>query len=260
MNLTTKHVVKTAILFSICLGFSHIDLVAFGSNGYSVSMVDTIKIGNTSPTGSGGNIWTDQYPIMVITPDDHKLKSIRIYIVSTSKVDSLRLIVKSNPSYGCSTIGGVASPFGNDSYTIGISENILPVAGAWNQFEFEPPIQVTDSIFIWPDLLQQIQPRIQFASTGNEDSLYFASCASGGNILTNDYQSEFTFVPASNCGQHIAVVDDSQGLVQADTISSTAIITMGRNIVYQAAQIHLIAPFEVELQAVLETQATPCNN
>ena len=220
---------------------------------------DTIKIGNTAQTGNGGQIMTDQYPAIVISPSNSKLHSVRIYISTVAQTDSLRFIAKSNPSWSCSGIGGKANPFISDIYTLGFSENTLVSPNSWNEFVFDPPLSTSDTIYVWPDLLQMIQPRIEFAYGGFEDSLLYANCVFS-SIGQNDYRCEFSFIENPVCPDIENVVNDTSSIVTSDTISSTAIIGGSKNIIYDASvEVRLLHPFEVVQGGVFECNISGCN-
>jgi hypothetical protein len=244
-------------------------LSAFVSDERSISFFiwdnvpsDTIYIGNQNYS-NGSVIMTDQDAFVCIPPQSSELHAIDLFFSSFTTRDSLRVLVKSKPSYSCPGIGGIATPFGNDQYFMGWSKNILPDSG-WNTFVFVPPLPMTaDTIFVWPDLIQQVYPRVnRAATTSQRDSIFYLNGIYCGNgIVTWDLMSEARFTQWPPCDSNAMVIDDSNSCIVADTISSTAMIAGGENITYNYNSYTLLEhPFEIANNATLEINFINCRD
>ncbi len=157
----------------------------------------SLVIANTT-LGSGSKIMTDQDGLVVIVPSGKSLASIELYFsaISTLNSDSSRLLVKNQRSWSCAPLGN-ANPFISDQYTLGISVNTKVQVG-WNKYVFHSPILISsDTIFIWPDLLHQINPRVAYAlgNTPEIRSMTGTSCANPSSSTSSlDYVCRLTFI------------------------------------------------------------------
>ncbi len=191
------------------------------------NLQDTIIISNTT-LGSGSKIMTDQDALIVISPKESKLEKIELYFtnISTLNSDSLRLLVKSESSWSC-PVFGQANPFIMDSLTLGITRNTEVQVG-WNTFVFQEPIDISsDSIFIWPDLTQQVNPRIPYA-LGNKAELLNLNGSLCGNISNGrsmlDYACKVTFTKLKPCLPKLELTVYDSICYRADTIIASSVI------------------------------------
>jgi len=231
------------------------EMLAFGSS-------DTLIIENTS-LGSGSKIMTDQDGLVIIVPSGNELSRIEIYYssISTLNSDSSRLLVKTQRSWSCAPLGN-ANPFSSDQYTLAFSKNTKVQVG-WNKYEFENPIPITsDTIFIWPDLIQQINPRVVYAQGNTPEirSMTGTSCANpNASTSSLDYACKLSFISKPVCPSFLFINHSDSTCYYADSILSKASIGMNKTITYFSKnQVLLDTTFEVLEQASLVIDMDGC--
>jgi len=250
-----------AILFGVSARLTHSDLYENASLGPGT---DTTYISSTN-IGVGGKIMTDQDALMVMVDTSKKLLYVDLYYSSISTVnsDSSRIFVKSQRSWSCSPLGN-AHPFMTDQYTLGLSKNVLVQTG-WNRYEFDPPIDLTsDTIYIWPDLIQQVFPRTVY-STDNDlliRSLNGSLCASPTSSSSSfDYSCSLAFLGESGCVPFLEILDSKSECYGADTISAKTIIQNTDSITYLSKdEVCLDTSFTVDLGGMLVIDMDGCEN
>ena len=224
---------------------------------------DSIVIENTQ-IGSGSKIMTDQDALVILPPPGKKLASIALYYssITTNVSDSSRLWVKSQRSWSCAPLGN-AHPLQNDSYTLGLTNNVEVQLG-WNHYTFDQPISIpSDSIFIWPDLIQQVQPRVVYGSGNMPEigNLTNSSCATfGSDVSILDYVCRLTFVSAEPCPPFLFITDSDSSCYAADTILARTMILNGADITYLSKdEVVLDTTYEVQDSALLTINMSGCH-
>lgn len=238
--------------------------ISLGSSEFFEFETDSLVVGNRT-INTGSKIMTDQDALMILPPSGSKLSSIELYFssISTNVSDSSRLWVKRQRSWSCAPLGN-ANPFQWDQYTLGQTQNI-PVQVGWNKYIFEQPIDISsDTIYIWPDLIQQIQPRIDYAS-GNDPDIWNVNsflCASPPNDLHPlDYRCELVFTQNPPCPPVTIVTNSDSVCYAGDTIEARAVIQTGKSITYLSSDlVTLDTSFEVQSSAYFEVDMSGCDN
>ncbi len=226
--------------------------------------LDTSIVANTQ-IGSGSKIMTDQDALVIITPPGAKLASIELYYLNviTTNSDSSRLWIKSQRSWSCAPLGN-AHPFQHDQFTLAITDNIAVDTG-WNRYSFPEPITLnSDTIYIWPDLIQQIQPRIPYA-LGNNNSIAnltnFSCATPGQDISILDYVCSLTFLTPPPCISILEITDSDSICYAADTLIARTLIDSGKQINYLSRSYVLLdSTFEIEPTASLIVDMSGCEN
>lgn len=223
---------------------------------------DTTLISNRA-IGTGGKIMTDQDALVAVVPSGQKLSGISMYYSSISTVtsDSSRLFVKSQRSWSCAPLGN-ANPLQSDQYTLGITKNLKAQLG-WNNYVFEQPVEINvDTIYVWPDLIQQIQPRVVYAQGNNAHlgNLSGTLCATlGSDISVLDYASELVLVADISCPPILIVTDSDSTCYAGDTLLARTQINISDSIVYLSKdQVVLDTTFSVDSSALLMIDMTGC--
>lgn len=225
---------------------------------------DTTIIKNDS-VGIGSRIMTDQDALVILPPGNSKLVSIDLYFTSVTTInsDSSRLYIKSLPSWSCGNNGG-SHPFQSDQYTLGITNNIAVDTG-WNHYPIENPIDITsDSIFIWPDLVQQINPRIAFAGGINHPSIMRMNgtlCGNSSNKGTHstDFACALRFISEEDCPSFLTITDSDSTCYAADTIVADVLIGPNNSISYLSRyEVLLDTTFEVSEMSSLIVDMNGC--
>ena len=213
---------------------------------------------------TGSKIMTDQDALVLTPPPGYLLKSVELYYdnIDVAGSDSSRIWAKSQRSWSCSPLGN-ADPINADQYTLGLSKNIEVDTG-WNKYTFEPLIEITsDSIFIWPDLIQQVRPRVSYAVGNNTGigNLTGTACANPGmDYSVLDYMCTAIFVKTPDCLPFLLVTDADSACYAADTLHAITIIPQGANISYLSRDlVTLDTTFEVKASGLLTIDMSSCD-
>lgn len=225
--------------------------------------IDTILVGNTM-VGIGSKIMTDQNALVVYPPSDTKLSQINMYFtsVSTFNSDSSRLYVKSRRSWSCAPLGN-ANPNLPDQYTLGITQNTKVKVG-WNSYILDPPIDINvDTLFIWPDLIQQINPRISWAANNSNNSISNLTgtlCANPGtSISILDMACELIFTKSTPCLPTLLITDADSSCYAADSILARVLIDGNKAIDYLSKdQVIMDTTFEIRNNSTLCIDMNAC--
>ena len=224
---------------------------------------DTTIVANTQ-IGTGSKIMTDQDAMVVLNPYAGRLRSVEMYFtnVSTNVSDSSRIWVKRQRSWSCAPLGN-ANPLQQDVYTLGLSKNIAVDTG-WNTYVFDPPLDInSDSLYIWPDLIQQVFPRISYAVGNNSalGNLNGTLCATNGvDVSILDYACKLTFIEAPDCPSFLLVTESDSVCYAADTIVARAIIPGLFSTSYLSSdQVNLDTSFQIQQTGQLLIDMNGCN-
>lgn len=224
---------------------------------------DTISL-SSNPESASSTPLGPQTALVAVAPSGSKLKSVRMYYTSKGTGTTSRVFVKSTRSNAC---GGPADQNLPDQYTLGESADIQVAVPGWQEYTFDPPIDITaDTIYIWPNPIQLVHPRIAYATSskffGAVDSLMRLNgslCANGTGTHPTDYACELTFIRSTPCADRIEVIDDFQNCYAADTLISKAMISNGKSIEYLSKDcVKLDTGFHINTSSTLVIDMDGC--
>ena len=264
MNLRIYLFVITIAIFSVS-SYSYSGRLFPGFADYFALQINTTVIGNRI-AASGSKIMTDQDALVILPPSGMHLVSIELFFsdVQTNVSDSSRLFVKSQRSTSCAPLGN-AHPNIPDQYTIAVTRNLLVQTG-WNKYIFDSPIPINvDTLYIWPDLLQEVKPRIDYAdNTVSHPSIWnlnSTSCANPSQDLSVlDYRCELVFVDYPPCIPFLEITQIDSSCYFADTIVlSTSLASSQTLSLFSSQEVSLSDSIQINFASQMTITMEGCN-